>query len=380
MIAALYPVLDAGQPPGVDAVDAATHETERVRRELTTASTLQLGHRTPVHSGPTAVPQPPDPTRLPSASSTATSTNSGNRTMQVTRPSRTGQPHGQFRHFYGHAREEAIGVSVPEPTVGPLRWGLRRRGRRGRAGGVEGGAGVGLATMTSSGISSGRATFTEQALHQRSESEGAQLLPCATSTAALSAVRKGEADAACVPFENSVEGGVPAVLDGLIDDPPLVIVAETQLAVRFALLARPGTAREDIRTVASHPHGEAQTRQWLAANLPKAAVLMSSSTAEAAAQVARGELDASVSAPIAASVHGLDILADDIADTTAAGVTSVRAGAPAVPGTVADRWTTAPRRCRDHPQRAWRAARCAGRVVHPGYRPDPDRGRGRLAR
>jgi prephenate dehydratase len=163
-----------------------------------------------------------------------------------------------------------------------------------------------------------RATFTEQALHQLPHSEGAELLPCPTSTAALVAVRKGEADAACVPFENSVEGGVPAVLDALVADPPLVIAAETQIAVRFALLARPGTTRADVRTVASHPHGEAQTRHWLAANLPHAAVLMSSSTAEAAAQVARGELDASVSAPIAASVHGLAVLADDIADTAAA--------------------------------------------------------------
>jgi prephenate dehydratase len=163
-----------------------------------------------------------------------------------------------------------------------------------------------------------RATFTEQALHQLPQSEGAELLPCATSTAALTAVRKGEADAACVPFENSVEGGVPAVLDALVGQPPLVIVAETQIAVRFALLARPGTALADVRSVASHPHGEAQTRHWLAANLPRAAVSMSSSTAEAAAQVARGELDASVSAPIAASVHGLEVLADDIADTAAA--------------------------------------------------------------
>jgi prephenate dehydratase len=191
-----------------------------------------------------------------------------------------------------------------------------------------------------------RATFTEQALHRLPESEGAELLPCTTSTAALTAVRRGEADAACVPFENSVEGGVPAVLDalvGLAGDSPLAIVAETQVAVRFALMARPDTTLEEVRTVASHPHGEAQTRHWLAANLPKAAVLMSSSTAEAAAQVARGELDASVSAPIAASVHGLAILADDIADTAAA-VTRfvlVRPPGPPPPPSGTDRTTIA---------------------------------------
>ena len=115
-----------------------------------------------------------------------------------------------------------------------------------------------------------RATFAHQALLRLPESQGAELLPCATSTGALTAVRTGEADAALVPIENSVEGGVPAVMDALVVDPPLVIAKETQLAVRFALMARPGAALADIRSVASHPHGEAQTRHWLAANLPAA--------------------------------------------------------------------------------------------------------------
>lgn len=159
-----------------------------------------------------------------------------------------------------------------------------------------------------------RATFTEQALRLLPEAEGAELLPQPTNTLALAAVRSGEADAACVPIESSVEGGVPAVMDGLVVDPPLVISREVQLAVRFALMARPGLTLGEIRAVASHPHGEAQTRHWLAANVPGATVLMSSSTAEAAAQVARGEVDASVSAPVAAVVHGLEILADDIGD------------------------------------------------------------------
>jgi prephenate dehydratase len=188
-----------------------------------------------------------------------------------------------------------------------------------------------------------RATFTEQALRLLPEAEGAELLPQTTSTLALAAVRSGEADAACVPIENSVEGGVPAVLDALVTEPPLVITREVQLAVRFALLARPGTTVADIRTVASHPHGEAQTRHWLAAHLPKATVLMSSSTAEAAAQVARGEMDASVSAPVAASVHGLAVLADDIGDNADA-VTRfvlVRPPGPPPPPTALDRTTLA---------------------------------------
>ncbi|WP_219416626.1 prephenate dehydratase [Pseudonocardia nigra] len=163
-----------------------------------------------------------------------------------------------------------------------------------------------------------RATFTEQALRSLPESSGAELVPCAGSPAVLAAVRDGSVDAGCVPIENSVEGAVPAVLDGLVADPPLVIVREALLAVRFAVLVRPGTTVADVRTVASHNHGIAQTRGWIAAHLPDAEVVLSTSTAEAAAQVARGEFDAAVAAPLAAQQHGLDVLVDDVADNQGA--------------------------------------------------------------
>jgi prephenate dehydratase len=73
-----------------------------------------------------------------------------------------------------------------------------------------------------------------------------------------------------------------------------------------------------VRTIASHTHGIAQTRDWIAANLPAAEVWQSTSTAEAAAQVARGEVDAAVAAPIAGVEHGLVALADDVADNPGA--------------------------------------------------------------
>ncbi|MHA6629027.1 prephenate dehydratase [Pseudonocardia sichuanensis] len=163
-----------------------------------------------------------------------------------------------------------------------------------------------------------RATFTEQALRSMPGTAGAELVPCAGSPAVLAAVRDGTAEAGCVPIENSVEGAVPAVLDGLIADPPLVIVREALLPVRFAVLVRAGTTAADVRTVASHPHAIAQTRGFIAAHLPDATVVSSTSTAEAAAQVARGEFDAAVSAPLAAEQHGLEILVDDIADNAGA--------------------------------------------------------------
>ena len=57
-------------------------------------------------------------------------------------------------------------------------------------------------------------TFTEAALQKISQPQDL-LLPYANVTATLDAVRKGEAEFALVPIENSVEGVVARTLDEL---------------------------------------------------------------------------------------------------------------------------------------------------------------------
>ena len=85
-------------------------------------------------------------------------------------------------------------------------------------------------------------TFAEAALLTAvASSEGARY-PQPSVPAALAAVRSGDADAALVPLENSVEGSVPATMDGLADGEPLVITREVFLHVEFALAVRPGTS------------------------------------------------------------------------------------------------------------------------------------------
>lgn len=175
------------------------------------------------------------------------------------------------------------------------------------------------------------ATFTEQALRTLPESEDAELVPLPGNPAVLRAVREGGVDAGCVPIENSVEGAVPPVLDGLVEEPPLVIVREAVIPVRFVLLGRAGTTLAGIRSVASHGHGIAQTRGWIAAHLPEAEVRVATSTSEGAAQVARGEADAAVSSPLAAEQHGLEVLADDIADNPGAVTRFVLVTRPGTP-------------------------------------------------
>lgn len=157
-------------------------------------------------------------------------------------------------------------------------------------------------------------TFAEAAL--RTLAPGG--VPAATVVAAIELVRRGEADRAVVPFENSVEGSVPSTLDELSSGSPLHVVGEVVLPVSFALLARPGTAISAVKTVATHPHAEAQCRRWLAASLPEATVVPASSTADGARLVAEGVFDAAVAAPVAAGHYGLVALAEDVHDTDGA--------------------------------------------------------------
>ncbi len=155
-------------------------------------------------------------------------------------------------------------------------------------------------------------TFSEQAA--RAARPDHTFIPVATVPEALTAVRQGRADLACVPVENSVEGAVSATMDALALEDPLVAIAEVVLPVKFSLLVRPGATMADIKTVASHPHALAQVQDWLRAQLPGANQLASTSTSAAAVGVLDNLYDAAITAPVAADHYALDVLHTGIAD------------------------------------------------------------------
>jgi prephenate dehydratase len=159
----------------------------------------------------------------------------------------------------------------------------------------------------------------------------ASLVGYGTVTLAIDALRSGEVDGAVVPMENSVEGAVPATLDELAGGSPLVIAAETFLPVLFDLLVRPGTSLDAVRTIATHPHAEAQVRRYLLTNLPGAVVAMVGSTAGGAQSVSKGEYDAAVAPPVAGELFELDALAHDIADNPGAVTRFVLLSRPVTP-------------------------------------------------
>ncbi len=87
-------------------------------------------------------------------------------------------------------------------------------------------------------------------------------------------------------------------------------------SVRYSLLARPGAALQDVRTVLSHPQALAQCAGWLRETLPAADVQPRTSTAEAVREAATGDDDAvaALGTPVAGELYGAVVLAGDVGD------------------------------------------------------------------
>lgn len=157
-------------------------------------------------------------------------------------------------------------------------------------------------------------TFTEQALLTIPAALRGIRTPARSVPEALEAVRSGDADAALVPWENSVGGAVGVTLDEVVDGDPLVITRDVVIPVEFVLAARSGRRIQDVRSIAAHPQASIQCRGWLRAHAPDATTVDVLSNGAAAASAAEGVNDAAICAPIAIDRFGLKVLADKIAD------------------------------------------------------------------
>lgn len=196
-------------------------------------------------------------------------------------------------------------------------------------------------------------TFTESALLQVPGAAEMERIPSTNAASALAKVRKGEAFAAMLPIENSIEGGVPATLDAISNGMELRILHEVVVPVSFVLVAPAGVTLADITAVGTHPHAWAQTRDWFGEHLPLAAHVPAHSTAAAAHSLVAGTdaFQAAVCAPLVADQTGLSILAAGIEDNIGAVTRFVLVGQPgSLPEpTGADKTTLAIPLPEDHP-------------------------------
>jgi prephenate dehydratase len=142
---------------------------------------------------------------------------------------------------------------------------------------------------------------------------GYEPLPCATFEQALDAVRTGAAARAMLPVENSLAGRVSDI-HHLLPSSGLHIIGEHFLPIHHQLIAAPGVALKDIRTVRSHAMALGQCRRVIAEL--GARPEMSGDTAGAAKALAQsGERDVAVIASArAAEIYGLAILRADVED------------------------------------------------------------------
>jgi prephenate dehydratase len=159
-------------------------------------------------------------------------------------------------------------------------------------------------------------TFTEDALHEALGGKEFEALHAATVHEAITAVERGVADRALVPFENSIEGSVRATLDTLAFDVEAVaIVGEYDYAVRANLIAARELELEQVTAVISHPQPLAQCARFIREQLPGAAQRTSSSTAEAVREVSGSrEPWAALGTRAAARLYGCVVLREGVED------------------------------------------------------------------
>lgn len=159
-------------------------------------------------------------------------------------------------------------------------------------------------------------TFTEQALLTQPDLAAATRVPYRTVPDVLDAVESNEVDLGFVPIENSIEGTVNYTQDALVFDHDLFIQREVVMDIEHCLLAPRGAQVGSVKTVYSMPVATAQCHEYLRSMLRDAEVKAANSTAEAARTVA--ELDdtsvAAIGPKAAASVYGLEVVAEHLAD------------------------------------------------------------------
>lgn len=124
-------------------------------------------------------------------------------------------------------------------------------------------------------------------------------------------VERGRIHYGVVPVESSMGGAVSDTLDRFMSS-NLKIINEVMMHVTQNLLAM--CPLDEITKVYSKDNALLQCRNWLRSNLPKAELIETSSTAEAARRAATEPGASAIASRLAADTYGLNLLAEHIED------------------------------------------------------------------
>jgi len=162
-------------------------------------------------------------------------------------------------------------------------------------------------------------TFTEVALAQVPEAQGATWRPVHNVGEALDDVVSGRSVAAMIAIENSIDGGVSAAQDALANIPDVRIIGEYIVPVTFDLVVRAGTSLGDITVINAHPVAYAQCRGWLEKNLPQHGHIPSPSNVAAAADLVSAQTaEAAIAPPGIVDHYDVRVLQANIGDNARA--------------------------------------------------------------
>ena len=159
-------------------------------------------------------------------------------------------------------------------------------------------------------------TFTEEALLGEADLAAGDLVAMESMPAVLAATASGDVDLGFIALENSIEGTVLRVLDGLVFDHDLLIQREVVMAISQNLLGPPGMTLADVRRVVSFPHAMEQCRTFFKTKLAGVEAVAANSTATAVQEVgeSRPAGTAALGSALAGKLYGLEVLAADVED------------------------------------------------------------------
>lgn len=140
-----------------------------------------------------------------------------------------------------------------------------------------------------------------------------EAIACASFEDVFAAVENGDADLALIPIDNSIAGRV-ADIHHFLPTSGLHIIAEHFLRIQFTLMGVEGATLDTIKTVHSHVHALGQCRRFIREH--GLTPLISGDTAGAAREIADAQdvTQGAIAPPLAASIYGLQILAEDVED------------------------------------------------------------------
>ena len=144
----------------------------------------------------------------------------------------------------------------------------------------------------------------------------AEKVPYPSIPTVAKGVEKLEVTSGLVPIENSIEGAVTYTLDLLIHDSKLLISDEIILPVHHNLLGSPGTGKEDIKLVYSHPQAFAQCRKYLEHELPGVELIASLSTSAAVKRLSEENNIAAIGNLRAAEIYNAEVIDSQIEDNS----------------------------------------------------------------